>query len=75
MLQVLSPLGVAIGIVVAAIQYRRMINEEAVLGAAFPEYRAYAAQTPRLVPALGRLLQPMAARRPEVTQAVDEEGA
>ncbi len=49
-LQVFSPLGVAIGIVVALIQYRRMINEEAVLSAAFPEYRAYAAQTPRLIP-------------------------
>ncbi|MFB9269923.1 methyltransferase [Bradyrhizobium erythrophlei] len=54
-LQVLSPFGVAIGIVVALIQYRRMINEEAVLSAAFPEYRAYAAQTPRLIPLrLGR---------------------
>jgi len=50
-LQVLSPMGVAIGLIVAMIQYRRMINEEAVLSAAFPEYRAYAARTPRFIPA------------------------
>jgi protein-S-isoprenylcysteine O-methyltransferase Ste14 len=50
-LQVISPLAVTIAIVVAVIQYRRMINEEAILSASFPEYRAYAAQTPRLIPA------------------------
>lgn len=49
-IQVLSPAAVTIGLVVAAIQYRRMINEEAVLTAAFPEYRAYAMRTPRLLP-------------------------
>jgi protein-S-isoprenylcysteine O-methyltransferase Ste14 len=49
-LQVISPLAVLIGIVVAMIQYRRMINEEKILDSAFPDYRAYAARTPRVVP-------------------------
>jgi protein-S-isoprenylcysteine O-methyltransferase Ste14 len=51
MLQVISPLAVAIAIVFATVQYRRMINEEAILSSAFPEYRAYAARTPRVIPA------------------------
>ena len=51
-LQVVSPLALAITLVIALIQFRRMINEEAVLNSAFPEYRAYAARTPRLAPAL-----------------------
>jgi protein-S-isoprenylcysteine O-methyltransferase Ste14 len=50
-LQVISPLAVLIAIVFAMVQYRRMINEEAILNSAFPEYRAYAARTPRLIPA------------------------
>ncbi|GLR85828.1 methyltransferase family protein [Bradyrhizobium iriomotense] len=55
-LQVLSPLAVLIAVVVAIIQCRRMINEEAILRLAFPEYHAYAANTPFLIPArLGRL--------------------
>jgi protein-S-isoprenylcysteine O-methyltransferase Ste14 len=39
-------------IVIAAVtvQCRRMINEEAILKAAFPEYRAYAANTSFLIP-------------------------
>ena len=49
-LQVLSPLAVLIAIVVAMIQCRRMINEEAILKLAFPEYHAYAANTPFLIP-------------------------
>jgi protein-S-isoprenylcysteine O-methyltransferase Ste14 len=52
MLQVISPLAVLIVIIVATVQYRRMINEEAVLNSAFPEYGAYAARTPRVIPAL-----------------------
>ncbi len=32
------------------LQLRRMHNEEKVLGAAFPEYAAYAERTPRLLP-------------------------
>lgn len=50
-LQVVSPLAVLIAIVVAMVQYRRMINEEAILTSAFPEYRAYAARTPLVIPA------------------------
>jgi len=51
MLQVISPLAVLIIIVFAMIQYRRMINEEKILTSAFPEYRAYAARTPLVIPA------------------------
>src|SRR6266699_1596570 len=39
MLQVISPLAVLIVIGAWMIQYRRMINEEKILSAAFPEYR------------------------------------
>lgn len=35
-----------------AFQLRRMLNEEKVLGAAFPEYAAYMTRTARLVPAI-----------------------
>jgi protein-S-isoprenylcysteine O-methyltransferase Ste14 len=49
-LQVLSPLAVLIVIAAVMVQCRRMINEEAILKAAFPEYRAYAANTPFLIP-------------------------
>jgi protein-S-isoprenylcysteine O-methyltransferase Ste14 len=49
--QMISPMAVVIAISVAMIQYRRMINEEAILNAAFPEYRAYAARTPLVIPA------------------------
>lgn len=56
-LQVISPLAVAMTLIILLIQFRRMINEEAVLNSAFPEYRAYAARTPRVAPALlGRVL-------------------
>jgi len=37
---------------ILSFQYRRMINEEAILNLAFPEYRAHAARTPRMIPAL-----------------------
>jgi protein-S-isoprenylcysteine O-methyltransferase Ste14 len=50
-LQVISPLAVLIAIAVAIVQYRRMINEEKILNSAFPEYRAYAARTPLVIPA------------------------
>jgi len=49
-LQVLSPLAVLIAIAVVMVQWRRMINEEAVLKLAFPEYYAYAANTSFLIP-------------------------
>jgi len=55
-LQVLSPLAVLIAIAVVLVQCRRMVNEEAILEVAFPEYRAYAANTSFLIPTkLGRL--------------------
>jgi len=31
-------------------QVRRMVNEEKVLSATFPEYREYAQRTPRMIP-------------------------
>jgi protein-S-isoprenylcysteine O-methyltransferase Ste14 len=49
-LQVLSPLAMLIVIAAVTVQCRRMINEEAILKAAFPEYRAYAANTSFLIP-------------------------
>ena len=51
MLQVISPWAIFIAIVVAMLQYRRMINEETILNSAFPEYRTYAARTPLVIPA------------------------
>ncbi|WFU43359.1 isoprenylcysteine carboxylmethyltransferase family protein [Bradyrhizobium sp. CB82] len=74
-LQVLSPLAVLIAIVVVMVQCRRMINEERILRLAFPEYDAYAARTPFLIPvrliptALGRLAHQ--ARRKLSTRAID----
>lgn len=50
-LQVISLPAVAIALLIAAIQFRRMVNEEAVLNSAFAEYGAYAARIPRVVPA------------------------
>jgi protein-S-isoprenylcysteine O-methyltransferase Ste14 len=49
-LQVLSPVAVLITIAAVMVQCRRMINEEAILKVAFPEYRAYAADTSFLIP-------------------------
>src|SRR5207302_1587707 len=57
MLQVISLSAVWIMIVFAMFQYRRMINEEMILTSAFPEYRAYAARTPLVIPATCRVLQ------------------
>lgn len=50
---VISPLAVVIFILHAVFQVRRMLNEESVLAATFPEYADYARRTPRLLP-LGR---------------------
>jgi protein-S-isoprenylcysteine O-methyltransferase Ste14 len=49
-LQVLSPLALLMATAAVMVQCRRMINEEAILKKAFPEYRAYAANTPFLIP-------------------------
>jgi protein-S-isoprenylcysteine O-methyltransferase Ste14 len=59
MLQVISPWAVLIVTAFALIQYRRMVNEEKILNSAFPEYRAYAARTPLVIPA--RLSNPASA--------------
>jgi protein-S-isoprenylcysteine O-methyltransferase Ste14 len=49
-IQVISPLALIIVLVHALIQFRRMLNEEKVLQATFPDYKSYAARTPRLIP-------------------------
>ncbi|MFT2212895.1 methyltransferase family protein [Rhizobium giardinii] len=46
----LSIWSVLLGVVQLLLQLRRMVNEERVLRAAFPEYEAYAATVPRIVP-------------------------
>jgi protein-S-isoprenylcysteine O-methyltransferase Ste14 len=51
-IQVLSPWAVVILFMHAVFQVRRMLNEEKVLEATFPEYEQYARKTPRLIPAL-----------------------
>jgi protein-S-isoprenylcysteine O-methyltransferase Ste14 len=60
-IQVISPLAVLILIAHGFFQVRRMLNEERVLRAAFPEYEDYARRTPRLVP---RLLPRLAPKTP-----------
>ena len=42
----------ALGLVALAFQFRRMVNEEGVLSAALPEYKAYAARVPFIFPRL-----------------------
>jgi protein-S-isoprenylcysteine O-methyltransferase Ste14 len=46
----LSPLAILIAAVQWLFQLRRMTHEERVLSAAFPEYSAYAALTPKIIP-------------------------
>lgn len=48
----LSPAAIAIVVIQWIFQLRRMTNEECVLGAAFPDYAAYAARTPKIIPRL-----------------------
>ena len=50
LLQVISLPALAIVIVHAVFQLRRILYEESVLRAAFPEYEHYARRTPRLIP-------------------------
>jgi protein-S-isoprenylcysteine O-methyltransferase Ste14 len=45
---------VLLGLVQMALQFRRMQNEEKVLRTAFPEYAAYEARVPMIVPGLRR---------------------
>jgi protein-S-isoprenylcysteine O-methyltransferase Ste14 len=47
-----SPAAIAIAAVQWVFQLRRMTNEERVLSASFPDYAAYAARTPKIVPRL-----------------------
>src|SRR5205807_1307619 len=58
MTQVISPLAILIAVTHGAFQFRRILNEERVLRATFPEYDAYAAHTPLLIP-LGRRGMPV----------------
>lgn len=46
----LSIWSVLLGVIQLLLQFRRMVNEERVLRAAFPEYDTYAAAVPRIVP-------------------------
>jgi protein-S-isoprenylcysteine O-methyltransferase Ste14 len=50
LLRVFSPWAVLVFVAFGVLQYRRMINEEGILGSTFPEYGAYAAKTPRVIP-------------------------
>jgi protein-S-isoprenylcysteine O-methyltransferase Ste14 len=54
LIQVISPLALIIALIHGLLQFRRMLNEEKVLRATFPQYEAYAAHTPRLIPRLYR---------------------
>jgi len=51
LIQVISPLAMALWILHIVFQYRRMLNEERVLSATFSDYEDYARRTPRLIPA------------------------
>ena len=54
----LTPVAVLIALAAAMVQFRRMINEEAILQATFPDYRLYAAKTSFLIPTkLGKIFQ------------------
>jgi protein-S-isoprenylcysteine O-methyltransferase Ste14 len=53
-IQVASPLALIILMAHAVFQIRRMLNEERVLKATFPEYENYARRTPRLIPTAWR---------------------
>jgi protein-S-isoprenylcysteine O-methyltransferase Ste14 len=54
-----SPVAAVLGAVQIALQFRRMQHEETVLRSAFPDYAAYAARVPMIVP--GRRRQPAGA--------------
>jgi protein-S-isoprenylcysteine O-methyltransferase Ste14 len=50
LIQVISPAALIIAITHGLLQFRRILNEEKLLRATFPEYEGYAARTPRLIP-------------------------
>jgi len=64
-----SAAAVVVALVQTALQFVRVVHEEAVLTEEFPEYAAYAAATPRFLPKFGR--RPSAA----ASAAADESGA
>lgn len=49
-----STAAVIVGAIQIALQFRRMQNEEGVLRAAFPDYAAYAARVPMIIPGTAR---------------------
>lgn len=54
----LSPAAIAVGVVWLGLQIQRIHYEEAVLRKSFPEYNAYAARVPMLVPGLSPRARP-----------------
>ncbi|PBB94815.1 sodium:proton antiporter [Mesorhizobium sp. WSM3862] len=54
---------VAIGTIALAFQYRRIVNEERVLRAAFPEYHEYAQRVPMLLPRFSGVALPASGPR------------
>ena len=50
LIQVISPAALIIAITHGLLQFQRILNEEKLLRATFPEYEGYAARTPRLIP-------------------------
>lgn len=56
LIQVISPLACIIVTAHALVQFRRMLNEEAILQSTFPEYASYAERTPRLLPFSRKIL-------------------
>jgi protein-S-isoprenylcysteine O-methyltransferase Ste14 len=69
LIQVISPAAILIAVIHGAFQFRRILNEEKVLRATFPQYDAYAAHTPRLIPFRLRRMAPVPSSRGPASQA------
>ena len=54
LIQVISPVALVIAMAHGLLQFQRMLNEERILRATFPEYDCYAVRTPRLIPRVPR---------------------
>jgi protein-S-isoprenylcysteine O-methyltransferase Ste14 len=50
LIQVISPVALIIAVTHGLLQFQRVLNEEKLLRATFPEYESYAVCTPRLIP-------------------------
>jgi protein-S-isoprenylcysteine O-methyltransferase Ste14 len=50
LIQFISPMALIIAVAHGLFQFQRMLNEEKLLRATFPEYEPYAVHTPRLIP-------------------------